>query len=109
MLVKEGEDVPDSPMSGRSSLRDGGFGSGTHLPRSGVVEVDRLRDVVRHKEDQLAALQQQLTGLEATRDRYFSDAAFESGLLNLGKLSKYPGKVFMGVPILPVARLQPQS
>jgi hypothetical protein len=44
---------------------EGGLGRGP--------EVERLRDMLRHRDDQLASLQDQLRQLESTRDRH--DAA----------------------------------
>ena len=41
---------------------EGGLGRGP--------EVDRLRDMLRHRDDQLASLQDQLRQLESTRDRH---------------------------------------
>ena len=40
--------------------------------RGRAAELEHLRDAVRHKEDQIASLQDQLTRLEATRDRWSS-------------------------------------
>ena len=37
-----------------------------------AAELEHLRDAVRHKEDQIASLQNQLARLEATRDRWSS-------------------------------------
>lgn len=92
MLLKEGEEQrpaaspstdvgkPASP-TGRSAVRDSYLGNaggegGSNLVRS--AELERLREALRHKDEQLASLQDQLRGLEATRDRSESPLASKS-------------------------------
>lgn len=70
MLEKEGEEGPDSPMSSQSSVREALAGLGLPPPRSSLVEVQRLRDVLRHKDEQLHSLHLHVSSLEATRDRF---------------------------------------
>ena len=45
------------------------LGQHSRPPAGSAGEADRLRAVLRQKEDQIASLQSQLTNLEATRDR----------------------------------------
>lgn len=58
--------MPQSPAaSTRDSLLDGKVGG-----RGSAVQLERLRDALRQKEAHAISLRDQLTSMEATRDRY---------------------------------------
>ncbi len=87
VLLKEGQEsaARDSapsgseraePASGGGSGVGSGGGEPGYLAGAGIEgglgrgpEADRLRDMLRHRDDQLASLQDQLRQLESTRDR----------------------------------------
>ena len=89
MLLKEGQEsaarVDTAPSGSERPETAGGTGSGAgsgggepgYLAGAGIEgglgrgpEADRLRDMLRHRDDQLASLQDQLRQLESTRDRW---------------------------------------
>ena len=89
VLLKEGQEPAArdaAPSSGERAETASGSGSGAgsggsgepgYLAGAGIEgglgrgpEADRLRDLLRHRDDQLASLQDQLRQLESTRDRW---------------------------------------
>jgi len=88
VLLKEGQEpAPRDPAPPGSERAQSGNGSGSgagsgdgepgYLAGAGIEgglgrgpEADRLRDMLRHRDDQLASLQDQLRQLESTRDRW---------------------------------------
>ena len=88
VLLKEGQEPAPRDAAPSSSERaeaanSSGSGAGSgggepgYLAGAGLEgglgrgpEADRLRDMLRHRDDQLASLQDQLRQLESTRDRW---------------------------------------
>ena len=98
VLLKEGQE-PAAPATGDRGEPGSGPGPGSdepgYLAGAGIEgglgrgpELDRLRDMMRHRDDQLASLQDQLRQLEGTRDRW--------GLLCVGSGSLLRGSMPQG-------------
>ncbi|KAK9829150.1 hypothetical protein WJX72_004204 [[Myrmecia] bisecta] len=73
VLMREGEEPRSrqqpASSSGSTPRAAAGSGSGSvGFSKGMAAELERLRDAVRIKEDQLASVQQQISSLEATRD-----------------------------------------
>ncbi|BDA43326.1 TATA element modulatory factor at C-terminar half [Coccomyxa sp. Obi] len=94
VLVKEGEEMapagPAKPaaeaeeLSSTSSL-DRFYGGSVRGPGGAPADAERIKNLLRHKEQQVAALQQQLMGLEQTRDSLAEELVMAAQAVEMGK------------------------